>query len=1026
MKFSHKRNFAESITANFDIILQKINDSFLHVNPRSFVDIATTQDRNTMVMRDGTLLTAIKIHGSTRDVLYNEYVEILEGLEESFRGHMLSGDHYFSFTFKSDNENIDTKINHAWTTSAKSVAKKLELDMDDVIQEMHDVYADACQDEETHVLVWTNVHNMTKPERAQAEKGRNKEMKGVPRHNNAQPFKYSTEAFYEKHRSLSNQLCADFSNEKIKATVVSCDHFIRSLKLQIDEEVTTDNWKPRLPGSPVPMRILADNDADLSAFFHEPISEQIIPRGITSEGEGICRVGGILFAPLSLEHHPMTAKPFAVLLKKVSKLKIPFRMHTLLRNDGMSIFGMRLMMARFLSFTKSDKNERIVECHENLKALAKSGEEIISSQISFCTWHRDPNGMNEIRRRHHALAKAVSSWGSSQTSQAEGDEVESFFSSIGGLTMGTVAQATALPLYDGLKMAPIAQIGSAWEQGSKLYRTETGKLIPQMPYSKQQLAWVKFIMGPMGSGKTVHLNGEHFALLLHPDNEKLPYILNIDIGPGMKGFCDMVRDSLPKHKKHEVIYEKMLNRKDKTINVFDLPLGMRAPFSSQLAFLRIYLEMLCTMDGDNTMPDGTSGFITKLIHLAYDSCAVRRSAKLYYSNRSLRVDEALEKYDLASHNKKSRKVTWYDVVDFLSSKGETHLAQIASRFAVPTLEDLIATISDKRIANSYDSNRVFQTNELLAEYIRRKLSDSLDKYPCISGYTKFDISDARIVSLDLDDIAKGVGVSAAKNLSLMFFLAYFTLTKRIFIGKDILKEVTYDDTGLFPFDYMPHHTSVVSDVERTPKRFSGDETHRFEGDPIAKALLKLAIREGRKWKVDIIQSSQLASDFDKDMLKLATDIIVLGRGNRANVESIVEQFKLPSNLEYRLGSNSMRKPSKDGSTLISLVETSTDRYEQHLISMYGKSFLWATNSTQDDRTVRDSLSESLGNKKARDLLCTLYPAGNLDDEIDEKRRRVTESVTEDKSAIDQSDETPQHILSGIIDDALIYFEKHCA
>jgi intracellular multiplication protein IcmB len=1026
MKFSHKRNFVESITANFDMIFQKLNDSLLHVNPRSLVDIATTQDGNTMVMRDGTLLTAIKIHGSTRDVLYDEYVEILEGLEESFRGHLLSGDHYFSFTFKSDNEDIDNKINHAWTTSARSVAKKLELDMDDVIQEMHDVYANACQDEETHLLVWTNVHNMTKPERANAEKGRIKAMQGVPRHNKSQPFKYSTEAFYEKHRSLSNQLCSDFANERIKASIVSCNVFIRSLKLQIDQEVTTDNWVPRLPGSPVPIRILSDNDADLSAFFHEPIADQIIPRGITSVGEGICKVGGILYAPLSLEHHPMTAKPFAALFKNVSKLKIPFRMHTLLRNDGMAVFGMRLMMARFLSFTKSDKNERIVECHENLKAIAKGGEEIISSQMSFCTWHRDPNGFDEIRRRQHALAKAISSWGSSQTAQAEGDEVESLLSSIGGSTMGSVSQATALPLYDGLKMAPIAQIGSAWEQGSKLYRTETGKLIPQMPYSKQQLAWVKFIMGPMGSGKTVHLNGEHFALLLHPDNEDLPYILNIDIGPGMKGFCDMVRDALPKHRKHKVIYEKMLNRKDKAINVFDLPLGMRKPFSNQFAFLCIYLEMLCTMDGDNSIPDGTSGFINKLILLAYDSCAVRRSAKTYYPNRSAKIDEALQKYGLKEHNVGDRKVTWYDVVDFLASKGEPHLAQVASRFAVPTLEDVIATISDKRIANAYDSNRVFQTSELLSEYVRRKLSDSLDKYPCISGYTKFDISDARIVSLDLDDIAKGVGVSAAKNLSLMFFLAYFTLTKRIFIGKDILSEVTHDDTGLFPYDYMPHHKQAVIDVERTPKRFSGDETHRFEGDVIAKALLKLAIREGRKWKVDIIQSSQLASDFDKDMLKLATDIIVLGRGNRANVEGIVNQFKLPSNLEYRLGSNSMRKPSKDGSTLISLVETSTDRYEQHLISMYGKSFLWATNSTQDDRTVRDSLSDVIGNKKARNLLCTLYPAGNLDDEVDERRRRLTDSESDSKGSMDQSDETPKHILTGIIDDAMSYYQKHLA
>jgi hypothetical protein len=94
--------------------------------------------------------------------------------------------------------------------------------------------------------------------------------------------------------------------------------------------------------------------------------------------------------------------------------------------------------------------------------------------------------------------------------------------------------------------------------------------------------------------------------------------------------------------------------------------------------------------------------------------------------------------------------------------------------------------------------------------------------------------------------------------------------------------------------------------------------------------------------------------------------------------------------------------------------------------MYGKSFLWATNSTQDDRAVRDSIAEKIGNKKARELLCTLYPAGNLDDEIDDRRRRLTESEIDAVNQIDQPDETPQHILTGIIEDAFLYYEKHVA
>ena len=55
MKFAYKKNIFENIASNFDWLFQRVNDSFLHVNPRSFIDIATVEGKNTIVMRDGTL-----------------------------------------------------------------------------------------------------------------------------------------------------------------------------------------------------------------------------------------------------------------------------------------------------------------------------------------------------------------------------------------------------------------------------------------------------------------------------------------------------------------------------------------------------------------------------------------------------------------------------------------------------------------------------------------------------------------------------------------------------------------------------------------------------------------------------------------------------------------------------------------------------------------------------------------------------------------------------------------------------------
>lgn len=1032
MRISYQSSFAQSIASNFDYLFQRINDAFLHVNPRTFIDIASVEDDNTLVMRDGTLLTAVKIHGSTRDILYDEYVEVLNSLESSFRSLFLSGEHYFSFTFKSDSENVDSSISRMWTSQALETAKKLELDLQDIILEMHRVYADRCHDEEVYILVWTNVHALSKPEQKLFNQEKALAMNNVPRHAEAQSLIYTSQSFFEKHKATCDQIVADLLNISINASIEKCSDFLRSLRINIDEAFTDDNWMPKLIGSPISLRLLADNQADLSGIFQAPIPEQLMPRQMEQQKEGVIRCGDVLLAPLSLEQHPQETQPFDALFKSVSKLKIPFRMHMLLRNDGMGVFGMKVALSRLLSFTGSEKNKKLLASYDSLKQLQRSGEEIVSSQITFCTWSRNLEDLNEIRKRKNSLAKAISSWGSCQVSQAEGDEAESLLSTIGGLTLGSVAPAAGAPLYDAIKMAPIARVGSAWTHGSKLFRTATGKLIPYMPYSKQQLAWVKYIVGPMGSGKTVHLNGEHFALLLHPDNDELPYILNIDIGPGMKGFCDMIRDALPKHKKHQVVYEKLLNRSDKSINCFDTPLGLRYPLSTQRAFLESYLDMLCCPDNASASPDGTIALLSSLIDLVYSYRAKRETARRYSCGMSPRVDDALRELKFDSHNPNGREITWFDVTDFLASKGESHIAGIAQRFASPTIEDFAAKVSDPRLKNSYKKDANIEMRGDLCDYVQRKLNEAIRKYPIISGYTKFEIDGARIVSLDLDEVAKGVGSAATRKLSLMYFIAYYTLTKRIFTGKEHLDEMQVDTSGLFPFDYTEHHRKQIASIERTPKRFSGDEIHRFENDPIAKALQALSVREGRKWKVDIIQASQLPEDFDPKLIKLATDLVILGRGNQSNVEFISQYFGLPSNLKKRLGSNSMRKPSSEGATIITTVETDKARYEQFLISMYGPSFLWATTSTRDDTIVRDSLSGHIGTFKARSLLVELYPEGNLDKEIDDRRRRAAvllnkNTLTSDViGEIDQSDETPTAILEEIVSDALKYYEKRLA
>jgi intracellular multiplication protein IcmB len=127
---------------------------------------------------------------------------------------------------------------------------------------------------------------------------------------------------------------------------------------------------------------------------------------------------------------------------------------------------------------------------------------------------------------------------------------------------------------------------------------------------------------------------------------------------------------------------------------------------------------------------------------------------------------------------------------------------------------------------------------------------------------------------------------------------------------------------------------------------------------------------------------------------------------------------------------SLRKPNKHGATLLSILETEKGDFEQLLMSTQGPTFLWACNSSSDDAYVRDTLAGEIGDIDARALLVEIHPAGNLDDEI-EKRKRLA-GLTQRKQAYQgedlsnrdlESEETPKGILNDIIQDLLAIYKS---
>ena len=516
----------------------------------------------------------------------------------------------------------------------------------------------------------------------------------------------------------------------------------------------------------------------------------------------------------------------------------------------------------------------------------------------------------------------------------------------------------------------------------------------------------------MGTGKSVWMNYCNLSLILKSDLSELPYISIIDVGPSSRGLVSLVKAALPPERRHLAMYARLTNSTDCAINVFDTPLGLRKPLSVHMAFLVNFLSLLATPDDSASPVEGTEGFVSMLVTHVYDTLASFGNRKPYEPRVSERIDRALK--DLDVPDKPGR--TWWEVVDLLAERGMTRDALLAQRYAVPTLGDLVEACRDETIMATFGANRVAQTQEDLPSYMFRRLRDAMNRYKILGAVTRFDLGDARIVSLDLDEVARGAGGTGKRAVATMYMLAYQVLTSRFFLTVDHLREIP--DAHAFGVDYRAHHAARIDGLARLPKRLCIDEKHRVRGIRVVEEQMDMAIREGRKAKVEIVQASQIAEDFSEDSIKLATSIFILGAGTKANIRPVVERFQLSDAMAYHLEHN-MRKPGREGATILCLTQTDAGALEHILVSSQGPTFLWATNTNRDDAYVRDRLARSIGDQAARHFLVKRFPSATLEEEIARRKRALGES------GIDSDElDTPTSLLDGLADELLADYKLY--
>ncbi len=956
-------NFLDRIATPFQKALKQ--------SVSSFIRLETADNETTIAGSDGSLISYIKVEGSRQIIGDEEYEHIVEASTIKIGARFDRQGHALQVYFARDPDRIKKELEN-YVRPSRQTAENTGLEIDDLFNERIKHLERFLTYEEAYFILWTRPSILTKNEVQRAGKEAREQAKSwLPAGFSQYPFG-ALEPLRTRHKSYVSAVLSAMDELGIRGDLLEVHDAMTAVRSNLFPDHANENWRACLPGDPIPPRAPRSR-VDMSDLLWPNLAEQITAGDAKTMGKSVVRIGNLLWAGADMTLGPMDSTPFPVLLNRLVEADIPFRISFLIEGGGSYATQMRAFVATMMGPTNA-ANKQIKYSLEGLQAMARS-EPVVRLRISFATWCH-VSEKDVIHDRLSVLLQAFESWGYCQVSEFSGDPLDCVMSSAMGIHCAGSAPTAVAPMAEVMRLLPWQRPSSPFEQGSMLFRTPDGKAWPYQTGTNMTTTWFDLIFAQPGAGKSVLLNTLNLATILSPGLSRLPYIAVIDIGPSSSGLISLIKEALPLNRQHEAAYFRLQMSHQYAINPFDTQLGCRYPLPDERSYLVELMTLLCTPPGYEKPYDGIQqlcGLVVDEMYRWRDDKMANAEARPYLPRLESDVDEALQKFNVHL----PADPYWWDVVDKMFELEQHHIAHVAQRHAAPTLNDSITASRRPQIRTLLEETSVGFSAETVISAFERMITSAIREYPILSSVTQFEIADTRICSIDLMDVAPQGDESADRQTAIMYMLARHALVRNWWMSLDTIQNV--------PEKYREFHEMKLQEIGETPKRLCYDEFHRTSKSPSVRAQVIRDVREGRKRGVQIVLTSQLLHDFDKDMVDLATGVWVLGTAiSDKAVDDVQERFGL-SDTARQVIRYKLTGPKSIGAPCLLVLGTTDGRYEQHLYNTLGPIELWALSTSAEDVAIRNRLYSRLGAGRARQMLSAQYPGGSARGEI---RRRV--------------------------------------
>lgn len=956
----------------------------------SFIHLETMENESTLVSTDGSLISYVKVEGSKQIIGDTEYENIVKSANIKIGARFDRVGHAMQIYFVRDpariRQTLDKQIN-----GSRQTAIATGMDLEDLFDEKVAHLERFLTHEEQYFVLWTRPSALSKSEFKRA--GETAKEKGKTWFNapNSQ-FPYGVlDPLKTRHKSFIGAMMTAFDEMSIECKLLEVHDALNAIRSNMFPDRANEEWRACLPGDPIPPRA-PQSTVDMSDILWPNLPNQITAGDAKVLGKSVVRIGNLLWAGADMTLGPMDSTPFPILLNRLVEADIPFRISFLIEGGGASQVAMRTFAATMMGPTNAG-NKPIKYSLESLTTLARS-EPVVKIRISFATWCKIEE-KDKILDRLSVLLQSFESWGYCQVSEYSGDPLDCVMSSAMGVHCAGTAPSGIAPMIEVMRLLPWQRPSSPFENGAMIFRTPDGKIWPYQTGTNITTTWFDLIFAQPGGGKSVLLNTLNFGTCITPGLSKLPYVAVIDVGPSSSGLISLIKEALPLSRQHEASYFRLQMSHQYAINPFDTQLGCRNPLPDERSFLVELLTLLTTPPGYDKPYDGMQqlcGLVVDEMFRWRDDGASNAEARPYLPRLEMEIDAAIQKFNVHLPS----DPFWWDIVDKMFELEQPHLANIAQRHAVPTLNDAITASRKPQIRSLLEETSVGVSSENVIGAFERMITSAIREYPILSSVTQFDIADTRLCSLDLMDVAPQGDEAADRQTSIMYMLARHALVRAWWTSADSLQNI--------PEKFREWHSLRLQDIGETPKRLNFDEFHRTSRSKSVRAQCIRDVREGRKRGVQIVLTSQLIDDFDKDMVDLATGVWILGTAiSDKAVQDVVNRFGLSDTAKHIMRYK-LTGPKSIGAPALIVIGSTSGRYEQHIYNTLGPIELWAFSTSAEDVSIRNRLYSILGAARARQMLAMKFPGGSARNEI---RRRVLSNA--------ESGDTRQSLISGVIE-----------